>query len=105
MVNTTLRSSIRATIIEFLPHAKILLFGSRARNDFNINSDYDILIITKQDFSPTEKISWASRIHKALVYSLNAPVDILLNSEQEVEQKKDLPGHVVRWAMKEGVEI
>ena len=37
--------------------------------------------------------------------SLHIPFDVLLNSEQEVAYKKELPGHVVRWALKEGIML
>lgn len=105
MLSATIQSDIRSVILGLLPGAKILLFGSRTTGKDHTDSDFDILVITKQDLSPKEKITWASRLHKALVYSLNAPVDILLNSEKEINTKKELPGHVIRWAMKEGVEI
>ena len=105
MTNASAIQIIRSSVRLLFPEARILLFGSMARNDSCSNSDYDVLIITKQHFLPKEKISWVSQIHKVLVYSLNAPVDVLLNSEEEVNSKKNLPGHVVRWALKEGVEL
>lgn len=83
----------------FLPNAKVLLFGSRARKDHSGHSDYDLLIITDKTFTPREKLHWMSVLNKALVQTIHAPVDVLLNSEEEI--KKELPGHVVRWATKE----
>ena len=34
-----------------------------------------------------------------------APVDVLLNSEEEIVKKSELPGHIIRWAVKEGVQL
>ncbi|CAN5822199.1 nucleotidyltransferase domain-containing protein [soil metagenome] len=96
---------IKSTILSMIPGAKILLFGSRARGDFNKDSDYDLLVITPDNLPAREKSSWMSRLNYALVKALKVPVDVLVNSEEEVSQKSKLPGHIIRWAMKEGVEL
>jgi hypothetical protein len=31
------------------------------------------------------------------------PVDLLINSEEEVREKLELPGHIIRSAMREGI--
>ena len=49
------------------------------------------------------KAIWRNRLNKTLVRALHAPVDILINSEKEIAVKKTFPGHVVQWALKEGV--
>jgi len=36
-------TKIKATVQEILPNASILLYGSRARDDFRKDSDYDLL--------------------------------------------------------------
>jgi len=33
------------------------------------------------------------------------PVDILINSEEEVSEKMLLPGHIIRSVVKEGIAI
>ena len=48
-------------------------------------------------------MAWMSILSKALVKTIHAPCDILVNSEKDVEIKKQLPGHVIKWALKEGV--
>ena len=105
MVNPEINSSIKSIVQSFLPDARIVLFGSRARGDEHQQSDFDLLIIIKKNLTPREKLEWTGKIHKKLVYSLRAAFDILLNSEEEVLSKKELPGHVVRWATREGVAI
>jgi uncharacterized protein len=96
---------IKSIVQSILPEAKVILFGSRARGDNNKDSDYDFLLITKKQFSLREKLFFRAEINRLLVYALHSPVDILLNSEQEINEKKNLPGHIVRWAIKEGVEL
>lgn len=98
-------NTIKSTVNSFFPEAKVLLFGSRAREDNDVHSDYDVMVIINETLPIKEKRDWKGRIHKALVKALRAPVDVLLNSEDEISIKKELPGHVVRWAIKEGVEL
>ena len=96
-------NNIKSVVHSFFPDARVLLFGSMARGDERRNSDYDLLVITKSTFDVEEKISWRSKINKALVKSIHAPVDVILNSEEEIKSKSTLPGHVVQWALKEGI--
>ncbi len=96
---------IKSIVQSILPEAKIILFGSRARGDNTTHSDYDLLLITKKQYSLREKLNWRGKINRLLVSELHSPVDVLLNSEEEINVKKNLPGHIVRWAIKEGVEL
>jgi len=61
------------------------------------------LIITQQTFAPREKIKLSTLLNHAIFKALEIPVDLLINSEEEVREKQDLPGHVVRTAIREGV--
>lgn len=97
--------TIKSTVNSFLPESKVLLFGSRATGKADHESDYDLLIVTSDTFAPRIKMNWENKIRKALVYSLNAPFDVILESEKEVSEKKNLTGHIVYYAMKEAVEI
>jgi uncharacterized protein len=83
----------------------VLFFGSRARGESSIDSDYDLLVITKETFAPRIKMNWESKIRKALVNEFNLPFDVIIQSEKEVSEKKNLSGHIVYYAMKEGVKI
>jgi predicted nucleotidyltransferase len=97
--------SIKSTVGSFLPDAKVLLFGSRARGQATNDSDYDLLIVTNDTFAPRIKMDWESKIRKALVSALKAPFDVIIASKREVDEKKDLTGHIVQYAVREGVEI
>jgi uncharacterized protein len=95
-------STIKSLVRDYIPDAEVLLFGSRARNDAKEDSDYDLLITTKQKFTVKQKISIRSEIRKALLKE-KIRSDILLHSLEEVEQKKKLPGHIIRNIYKEAV--
>jgi predicted nucleotidyltransferase len=105
MVSQSVSNIIKSTVQSIIPDARVVLFGSMLRGDNVKNSDYDLLIVTKDTIPAKEKISWLGKLHGALVHALDAPVDVLLNSEEEVQEKKQLIGHVVRSAMKEGLEL
>jgi predicted nucleotidyltransferase len=105
MSNSAIYSTIKKTVQACLPGARVLLFGSHARGDQDRHSDYDLLIITPDTFTPQEKIHWSSRLDRAIVEAIRAPVDLLLNSDEEVRQKQELPGHIIRSAIREGIAL
>ncbi len=97
--------SIKSTVKSFLPDSKVLLFGSRATGKADQESDYDLLIVTADTFAPRIKMDWENKIRKALIYSLRIPFDVILESQNEVNEKRNLTGHIVYYAMKDAVEI
>ncbi|MBI3511323.1 MAG: nucleotidyltransferase domain-containing protein [Bacteroidetes bacterium] len=105
MANAEVAQLIKSTVLSLLPDARVLLFGSHARGDFNKSSDYDVLVITKENFKPHEKFTWRGKLNRALVYALHAPVDVLVDSEEEVDSKKELHGHIIRYAIREAIEL
>jgi len=98
-------TAIKSMVNSFLPGSQVLLFGSRASGKEHDESDYDLLIITAATFAPREKMVWENKIRKALVYSLDMPFDVIMQSQSEVNEKKQLTGHIVYYAMKEAVEL
>ena len=97
--------TIKSTVQAFLPDAQVLLFGSRARENDTKYSDYNILVITQQAYAPREKINWESKISKALVNLLRAPFDLILQSDEEINLRKNSKGHIVYYAMKDAVKL
>ena len=97
--------TIKDTIRTYLPDSRILLFGSRARGSNDAHSDYDLLVIASGLFTNKEKMNWSSQMHKAIVKAIHAPVDLLLYSEVEIDEKQQLPGHIVRSALREGIAL
>jgi hypothetical protein len=63
------------------------------------------LLLQMTRFAPRIKMDWESKIRKALVSALKAPFDVIIASKREVDEKKDLTGHIVQYAVREGVEI
>ncbi len=103
MDTPSIYKTIRETGSANIPDARVLLFGSRARGEQDKFSDYDLMVIMQQNFAPREKIRLSTLLNHAIVKALKIPVDLLINSEEEVLEKQDLPGHIVRTAIREGV--
>ena len=95
---------IKAAVSKYFPDAEILLFGSRARNDALIDSDYDILIRIKDQITVKEKIMLRTKIRKELLKS-DIRSDILIQSHEEIEKKRNLPGHIIRNLMKDAIVL
>jgi len=102
-----IRDDIKRVISNILqsfnsPNAKIVLFGSRARNDFNQDSDLDFLIIVPQDLTRNEKLEISFQIRRSLAKK-HIPCDIIIRSEAELESFKKRVNSVTKTAIKEGV--
>ncbi len=106
MVNNNAESLsiIREITHRFLPESKVLLFGSRARKDYNPESDYDFLVITSKPIEIRERRILKSMIRKELA-RFKIPADILIQSEEEVNLKKEITGHILKQVIKEGVVL
>jgi predicted nucleotidyltransferase len=84
--------------------AKVLLFGSRARGDFDQASDYDVLVITSSEIDKKKQSILGHRVRQEMAKSLIS-VDILLKSQAEVEYFADVKETTIYNALLEGVEI
>jgi len=84
---------------------KIILFGSRARGDYREDSDWDILIITKEKLDKEELEDFSYKVSLKLIDLLDKPIDVLIISKEEYEIKRKYKGFVYYWATIEGKEI
>ena len=80
----TLRHLVNILVREVEPD-RIILFGSRARGENEEQSDYDICIL-KTGVMQRRKL--AKQIYR-LLYDINAPVDVIVETPERFEQLKD----------------
>ena len=83
---------------------KIILFGSRAKGTAREDSDWDFFVIIDKKLSFNEKWDIIDEI-KIKLAKLKIPNDILLKSEDEVEESKDDVGRITYYVLKEGIEV
>lgn len=102
--NSDTLSIIKKIANRIIPDSKILLFGSRARRDNSIDSDYDFLVITKETIDIRRKRTLKSLMRKELA-QLKIPADILIQSEEEINSKKEITGHILKQVLREGIAL
>lgn len=97
----TLKQMVDVIVDEIHPE-KIILFGSHAKGEAHSGSDIDFLIIDDKPFTQERsRRKEMARIWKAL-REFMLPVDLLLYSQNEVEERKKSINHVTSHALKEG---
>ena len=102
--NSESLSIIRQATHRFIPNSRILLFGSRARMDNSLDSDYDFLVITNETIDIRKKRILKSKLRKELA-QFKIPADILIQSEDEIRIKKEITGHILKQILQEGIAI
>lgn len=83
---------------------KIILFGSRARGDFNKDSDWDLLVIVDKDIGPYQKRRILGEIYRALA-KLEESYEIIITSQANFEKRKNVIGYISYEADKEGIVV
>jgi len=92
-------------IVEVLDPDVIILFGSRARGDYDEDSDYDILVL-KEGVKPEERRRLEGRIEVLLLKKgIFHSADIVVQSPGRYEFLKALLGTFYGDVAKEGVVI
>ena len=83
---------------------RIILFGSRARGDYSEDSDWDILVILKNEFTREVKRRTLRNIYSGLA-GLENSYEIILMSKRDFERMKDIVGSLSYAAELEGITI
>ena len=97
-----LLEQMTTAIVQAVAPEQIVLFGSQARGTTGPHSDVDLLVVTAEGFGPhRSRIKEITRISKA-VSRFGMPTDILLYSQQEVEDWKGSRNHITTRALQEG---
>jgi len=105
VANEAILAKIKHIARSHVPGSRVILFGSRAVGQPDEQSDYDILVIAPGALDKARQRQLRNRIHKAIIGQLLVPADILVQSEEAIAIKSRLPGHVVKRALQEGIEL
>lgn len=83
------------------PQSQVILFGSHARGDAGPGSDLDFLVVEPSVEDPAEE---AVRLRRTL-RGLGLFADVLVVSEREAEEWRDVHGSLIHSALAEGRQI
>lgn len=99
--NVELEQIIQQSVSRILSVVKpkqVILFGSAARGTQHSNSDLDILVIVPNG---THRRQTAQKIYRSLI-GLGYAADIVVVTEEDVDNFRDTTGYVIQPAMAEG---
>ncbi len=85
-------------IVQRFHPLKIILFGSYARGGITVDSDVDLLVVMEVSGSKRRQ---ASEIDLALA-GRTLPLDLIVVTPQEFERYRDVMGHIIYPAVREG---
>ena len=87
-------------------YSNILLFGSRARSDFEEESDWDFLIIVEKKLEGKERMELWYKIYRRFhEYFPFISVDIILKDKQSFENEKKVANTISNEVYLEGIEV
>ena len=92
---------IRERIVRGFQPLRLVLFGSRARGDAQPDSDVDLLVILPE---VADKRATAIQIRRAL-RDLPVGKDVIVTTPDEIAERGQLVGSVLRPALREGRTI
>ncbi len=99
MFDETLIGEAARRLVEAAPpRTRVILFGSHARGNAGKHSDLDFLVIEPEIEDATEE---AIRLRRAL-RGLRVAADIVVVSEDEAEDWREVHGSVIHAALAEG---
>ena len=85
---------------------EIILFGSRARGDFEKDSDWDILVVLDCEINQNDKKEIWYRIYKRLHQRFPSfSFDVVIKSKRAYEREKEVVNTLANEAYREGVKL
>ncbi len=103
MISRILLKEIKDSL-STISYEKIILFGSRSRNDHTKQSDIDLLVILKNETSLNNKIYLSTQVRKRLATKM-IDADVLIKDNTDINYLKDKTGSVVRNALQDGAQL
>jgi uncharacterized protein len=85
-------------IVEHVRPRRIVLFGSRARGDFDAESDVDIMVEMETDLRPAARRVQVASLFPHRWWSM----DVLVYTPEEVAELRKDPGHFLHEIMRDG---
>jgi predicted nucleotidyltransferase len=97
----TVLQDIVARVVQIAHPTRLILFGSAVRGKMGPDSDVDLLVVVQE---PVHRRDLAGKIYRNL-HGVPIPVDVVVVTEDDVEQFGDKLGTVLYPALREGVTL
>jgi predicted nucleotidyltransferase len=101
MVDDAVIAEAGRRLSEAAPQARVILFGSHARGEAGQRSDVDFLVIEPE---VENEAAESVRLCKAL-RGLLIPAEVVVVSEDRVNEWRDVSGSLVHAALAEGIDL
>jgi predicted nucleotidyltransferase len=98
-MNQEVLKQIVGRLIEAYRPEKIYLFGSQARGEATVESDFDLMIIVPDDAEQERK---RSRLAYEVLWGIKASVDVLVWTASQFQQHLHLKASLPALIMNEG---
>jgi predicted nucleotidyltransferase len=95
-----LHKAVEKIVAEYQPE-RIILFGSRAKGDFDQESDADFLIIKETSTRPLERLWEVERILRDRLL----PMDIIILTPKELAARLEAKDPFITEILEEGITI
>lgn len=83
---------------------EIIVFGSRAREDYGPESDVDLLVVSP-DFEDVPAYKRPKLFYRHWDYDTLPDPEFVCLTPEEFEERKDLVPHIVHTAVHEGISV
>ena len=93
-----IKKEVPRRIVASVSPQRVLLFGSAARGKLSADSDLDVLVIMR---GAVHRRQTAQKIYRDL-QGVDAPVDVVVVTEEDIANYGDKPGTILRPALNEG---
>lgn len=96
-MNTKVLDEVVRRIVEVAQPEKVILFGSSVRDETNIHSDLDVLVITSKH---VHRGQLTEEIYLNL-FGVGQAVDVIVATTEDIENYQDNPYLVIQPALNE----
>jgi len=100
MMNDKIRNIIESNLNGYTLE-RIILFGSRARGDFDINSDYDLYLVLREKLNREQKIKLMDLLSGKLAEA-EICSDIVIGNEESLKLNSANSDSIMKFVLEEG---